>query len=250
MWCGTEAPLLRASTQATPGGAWSAPITIAAINVGAQAPIIAIDGSGNAIVARSGATSTTVLGPISTASLPAGGTWTPVKTLDPAGSSTIRLVVNATGSAIITWCDDDNIWADSGTILRGFAAPVNIGFALAHSHSPRISFVALNNAGQAVVAYQPQGATSMAAIRSANGTWSATMALPCSYVGSTAIDGAGDAVVICEGSTTNAAGQPVTAQETTRLSAGSSTWSTPALLTSALPISTADLHLPWLPPQR
>jgi hypothetical protein len=234
VWHGgtATAPLLQASTQATPGGTWSAPVTIAAINVGAQAPIIAIDGSGNAVVAWSGATVATVLGPISTASLPAGGTWTPVKTLDATGSSTIRVVVNATGSAIITWSDDDNIWADSGTILGGFAPPVDIGHALAHYHSPRISFVALNNAGEAVVAYTPQGATGMAAIRSANGTWSGAMALPCGFAGSTAIDGAGDVVVLCEGSTTNAAGQPVTTQETTRLPTGSSTWSTPALLTS------------------
>jgi hypothetical protein len=155
-----------------------------------------------------------------------------VKTLDAAGSSTIRLVVNVTGSAIITWSDDDNIWADSGSILGGFAAPVDIGHALAHYHSPRISFVALNNAGQAVVAYTPQGASGMAAIRSVSGTWSGAMALPCGYAGSTAIDGAGDVVVLCEGSTTNAEGQLVTTQETTRLPAGSSTWSTPVLLTS------------------
>jgi hypothetical protein len=234
VWHGgtASAPLLQASTQATPGGTWSAPVTIAAINVGAQAPIIAIDGSGNAVVAWSGATATNVLGAISTASLPAGGTWTPVKTLDAAGSSTIRLVVNVTGSAIITWSDDDNIWADSGSILGGFAAPVDIGHALAHYHSPRISFVALNNAGQAVVAYTPQGASGMAAIRSVSGTWSGAMALPCGYAGSTAIDGAGDVVVLCEGSTTNAEGQLVTTQETTRLPAGSSTWSTPVLLTS------------------
>ncbi len=234
VWHGgtATAPLLRASTQATPGGPWSAPVTIAAINVGAQAPIIAIDGSGNAVVAWSGATATTVLGPISTASLPAGGTWTPVKTLDATGSSTVRVVANATGSAIITWSDDDNIWADSGTILGGFAAPVDIGHALAHYHSPRISFVALNNAGQAVIAYTPQGASGMAATRSSSGTWSSPMALPCGYAGSTAIDGTGDIVVLCEGSTTNAEGQPVTTQETTRLPAGSSTWSTPALLTS------------------
>ena len=231
VWHGgtATAPLLEASTQATPGGPWSAPVTIGAINVGAQAPVIAIDGSGNAVVAWSGATATTVLGPIFTASLPAAGTWTAVKTLDATGSSTVRVVANATGSAIITWSDDDNIWADSGTILGGFAAPVDVGHALAHYHSPRISFVALNNAGQAVVAY---GATGMAAIRSASGTWSGAMALPCSFPASTAIDGAGDVVVLCEGSATNAAGQQVTAQETTRLPAGSSTWSTPAVLTS------------------
>jgi hypothetical protein len=234
VWHGgtAAAPLLQASTQATPGGTWSAPVTIAAINVGAQPPIIAIDGSGNAVVAWSGATATNVLGPISTASLPAGGTWTAVKTLDATGSSTIRLVVNATGSAIITWSDDDDIWADSGTILGGFAAPVDIGPALAHYHRPQTTFVALNNAGQAVVAYTPPSATSRAATRSSSGTWSGPMALPCGFAGGTAIDGAGDVVVLCEGSATNAEGQPVTTQETTRLPAGSSTWSPPALLTS------------------
>jgi len=58
------------------------------------------------------------------------------------------------------------------------------------------------------------------------------MALPCGFAGSTAIDGAGDVVVLCEGSTINAEGQSVTTQETTRLPAGGSTWSTPALVTS------------------
>ena len=234
VWHGgtATAPLLQASTEATPGGPWSAPVTIGAINVGAQPPIVGIDGSGNAVVAWSGATAANVLGPIFTASLPAGGAWTPVKTLDAAGSSTIRLVVNATGSAIVTWSDDDNIWADSGTVLGGFAAPVDIGHALAHYHSPRVSVVALNNAGQAVVAYTPQAAAGMPAIRSANGTWSTAMALPCGFVGSTAIDGAGDVVVVCEGSATNAAGQLVTTQETTRRPAGGTAWSTPAVLTS------------------
>jgi hypothetical protein len=234
VWHGgtATAPLLQASTEAKPGGAWSPPVTISAITVGAQAPIVGIDGSGNAVVAWSGATATNVLGPISTASLPAGGTWTSVKTLDAAGSSTIRLVVNATGSAIMTWSDEDNIWADSGTILGGFAAPVDIGQALGYEHRPRISFVALNNAGQAVVAYTPQSTIGMAAIRSANGTWSATMALPCSGAGSTAIDGAGDVVVLCGASTSNAAGQLVNTTETTRLPAGGRTWSTPAPLTN------------------
>jgi hypothetical protein len=85
--------------------------------------------------------------------------------------------------------------------------------------------MALNNAGQAVVAYTPQSTIGMAAIRSASGTWGATMALPCSGAGNPAIDGAGDVVVLCGESTS-------TSTYTTRLPAGSSTWSTPALLTS------------------
>ena len=224
VWHGgtATAPVLQASTEAAPGGAWSAPVTISTLNVAAQAPLVSIDGSGNAIVAWSGATATNVLGAINTASLPAGGAWTAVKTLDATGSSTIRLVANATGSAIITWSDEDNIWADSGTILGGFTAPVDIGQALGYEHRPRISFMALNNAG---LAYTPQSTIGMAAIRSASGTWGATMALPCSGAGNPAIDGAGDVVVLCGESTS-------TSTYTTRLPAGSSTWSTPALLTS------------------
>jgi hypothetical protein len=228
VWHGgtAAAPLLQAATEATPGGAWSAPVTISTLNVAAQAPLVSIDGSGNAIVAWSGATATNVLGPINTASLPAGGSWTAVKTLDATGSSTVRLVANATGSAIITWSDEDNIWADSGTILGGFTAPVDIGQALGYEHRPRISYVALNNAGQAVVAYTPQSTIGMAAIRSAAGTWGPAMALPCSGAGNPAIDGAGDVLALCGESTS-------TSTYATRLPAGSRTWSTPAVLTSA-----------------
>jgi hypothetical protein len=45
--------------------------------------------------------------------------------------------------------------ADSGTILGGFAAPVNIGPALGYKDIPRVPFVALNNVGQAVLTYTP-----------------------------------------------------------------------------------------------
>jgi hypothetical protein len=234
VWHGgtATAPVLQASTEATPGGAWSAPVTIGALNVGAQAPLIGIDGSGNAVVAWTGATSPKTLGSIFTASLPAGGTWTAVKTLAAGGGSVLRLVVNSTGSAITAWATDNEIIADSGTILGGFAAPVHIGPALGYHDLPRVPFAALNNAGQAVVAYTPQSAIGMVATRSASGTWAGPVALPCGFAGSTAIDGAGDITVLCEGSTTNAQGEPVATLEATRLSAGGSTWSTPALLTS------------------
>jgi hypothetical protein len=155
-----------------------------------------------------------------------------VKTLAAGGGSVLRLVVNSTGSAITAWATDNEIIADSGTILGGFAAPVHIGPALGYHDLPRVPFAALNNAGQAVVAYTPQSAIGMVATRSASGTWAGPVALPCGFAGSTAIDGAGDITVLCEGSTTNAQGEPVATLEATRLSAGGSTWSTPALLTS------------------
>jgi hypothetical protein len=44
--------------------------------------------------------------------------------------------------------------------------------------------------------------------------------LAAGFAGSTAIDGAGDVAVLCEGSTTNAQGQPVTTLDATRLPAG------------------------------
>jgi hypothetical protein len=234
VWHGgtATAPLLQASTEATPGGAWSAPVTIGALNAGAQAPLIGIDGSGNAVVAWTGATSPKTPGSIFTASLPAGGTWTAVKTLATGAGSVLRLVVNSTGSAITAWATDNEIIADSGTILGGFAAPVNIGPALGYHDLPRVPFAALNNAGQAVVAYTPQSAIGMVATRSANGTWAGPAALPCGSAGATAIDGTGDIAVLCEGSTTNAQGQPVTTLEATRRPAGASTWNTPVLLTS------------------
>jgi hypothetical protein len=234
VWHGgtATAPVLQASTEATPGGTWSAPVTIGALNVGAQAPLIGMDGSGNAVVAWTGATSAKTLGSIFTASLPAGGTWTAVKTLAAGGGSVLRLAVNSTGSAVAAWATENEIIADSGTILGGFAAPVNIGPALGYHDIPRVPFAALNNAGQAVVAYTPQSAIGMAAKRSASGTWAGPVALPCGFAGSTAIDGAGDIAVLCEGSATNAEGQPVSTLEATRLPAGGSTWGTPVLLTS------------------
>lgn len=233
VWQGgtASAPVLQASTQATPGGAWSAPVTIGA-NASDQPPVIGIDASGNAIIAWAGATGPKTLGPVYTASLPAGGTWTAETALTASGSSVVRLAVNATGSAIVTWATDNEIVADSGTILGGFSAPVNVGAALGYHDLPRVSFVALNNAGQAAVAYTPQSAIGMAALRSANGTWGGATALPCGFAGNVAIDGAGDVTVLCDGSTTNAEGESVTTLEATRLAAGGSTWGTPVLLTS------------------
>ncbi len=46
-----------------------------------------------------------------------------MKTLAAGGGSVLRLVVNSTGSAIVAWATENEIVADSGTILGGFAAP-------------------------------------------------------------------------------------------------------------------------------
>jgi hypothetical protein len=63
-----------------------------------------------------------------------------VQTLAAGGGSVLRLVVNSTGSAIVAWATENEIVADSGTILGGFAAPVNIGPALGYKDIPRVPF--------------------------------------------------------------------------------------------------------------
>jgi hypothetical protein len=225
------APVIQASTQA-PGGKWSAPVTIGTLTAGARAPVIGIDGSGNAIVAWSGATSSKALGPVFTASLPAGGKWTAVRTLATGAGSVLHLAVNAAGSAVITWATENEAIADSGTILGSFTAPVSIGVALGYKDIPRVTSVAINAAGQAVLAYTMQGNVAVAATRSAAGTWTGPAQLACSFGNSPAIDSAGDAMVLCEGSATNSKGQPITPLEEARLPAGSTSWGAPVLLTS------------------
>jgi hypothetical protein len=225
------APVIEASTQA-PGGTWSAPVTIGALTAGARAPVIGIDGSGNAIVAWSGSTGIKTLGSVFTASLPAGGKWTAVKTLATGAGSVLHLAVNAAGSAVITWATENEAIADSGMVLGSFSAPVNIGVALGYKDIPRVTSVAINTAGQAVLAYTMQGNIAVAATRSAAGTWSGPTQLACSFGNSPAIDSAGDAMVLCEGSSLNSEGQPITPLEEARLPAGSTSWDTPVLLTS------------------
>ena len=80
--------------------------------------------------------------------------------------------------------------------------------------------VALNAAGEAVLAWTNGGNAATAATRTASGTWSAPAALPCSYAFSTAIDGAGDAIVTCEEATLNPQGQWVESYFVSRLAAG------------------------------
>ncbi len=230
VWDGgtAAAPVLQASVM-PPGGTWSAPVATGALTAGARAPLIGMDGSGNAIVAWAGSTGSKEKGPVYTASLPAGGSWTAVQAVEPASvaGSVIQLAVNSAGSAIITWSEQESVVADSGTILGGFSTPVTVGLALQHENIPKVTSLAMNNTGQAVMAYDIQGNTGMAATRSANGTWS-TARLACSYAGDPAIDGAGDAMVLCEGA--NAEGDAT--YEATRLTAGG-TWGTPVMLTTS-----------------
>ena len=82
----------------------------------ARGPLIGIDRSGNTIIAWAGGTGT-----IHTASLPAGGSWTPVQTLATNYGSGLAMAVNSAGSAVLTWAGKGTgvvgTYADSGTIL-------------------------------------------------------------------------------------------------------------------------------------
>jgi hypothetical protein len=217
------APVIQASVR-PPGGTWSAPVTV---GTDARGPLIGIDRTGNAIIAWAGASGTT----IHTASLPAGGNWTPVQTVATNYGSGLDMAVNSAGSAVLTWAAKGTgvgTYADSGTILGGFAAPVKVG--LPPYPGGRTS-VALNDAGQAAMVWaRGLGAVNVAATRSAAGTWSAPVQLSPNEAGNldVAIDGAGDAVATFEQY------MPVTsiiALYASKLPAGGS-WGPPTLLSA------------------
>ena len=217
------APVIQASVR-PPGGTWSAPVTV---GTDARGPLIGIDRSGNAIIAWMGATGT-----IHTASLPAGGSWTPAQTLATTNSgSGLAMAVNSAGSAVLTWAAKGTgvgTYADSGTILGGFAAPVKVG--LPPYPGGRTS-VALNDAGQAVMVWaRGLGAANVAATRSAAGTWSAAVQLSANEAGNldVAIDGAGDAVATFEQYVPNTS---IVALYASKLPAGGS-WGPPVLLSA------------------
>ena len=218
------APVIQASVR-PPGGTWSAPVTV---GTDARGPLIGIDRSGNAIIAWMGAT-----GSVYTASLPAGGSWTPAQTLANTNyGSGLAMAVNSAGSAVLTWAAKGTgvvgTYADSGTILGGFAAPVKVG--LPPYPGGRTS-VALNDAGQAVMVWaRGLGAANVAATRSAAGTWSAAVQLSANEAGNlnVAIDGAGDAVATFEQYVPNTS---IIALYASKLPAGGS-WGPPALLSA------------------
>jgi hypothetical protein len=249
------AAVIQASVR-PPGGTWSAPVNVSTDAFGG--PVIGMDGSGNAIVAWTGGGKQ-----IRTASLPAGGSWTAVDTLDPAVDGfALGLAVNSAGSAIVTWAEPARtIMAASGTILGGFGAPVTlaadvtrtppasspaapvtldayetpalggipqVNSAYLHGHTD----VVLSNSGEASLASALTTTATLHNVttRSAAGTWSAPMGLPLPGPSSaepdyeTAIDGAGDVVTVY---------QQGTSVDLIRLPAGSSTWSTPVVLAAS-----------------
>jgi hypothetical protein len=230
VWKGgpVTAPVVQSSVL-PPGGTWSTPANVSTDIFGG--PVIGMDGSGNTIVTWLGGGRE-----IRTASLPASAaTWTAVNTLDPAlAGFALNMAVSSNGSVLVTWIESlRTVQADSGTVLGGFSAPVTVDSAATsvtrHSTRPaQISpayfsghtQVLVSNSGIAEMQWSSPGTTG-AAIRSATGAWT-IQAVP----GSVAVDGAGDLLSVTQ--QTSPSG--VTSVYTSKLPAGSSTWTTPVAL--------------------
>lgn len=231
VWGGgpVTAPVVQSSVL-PPGGTWSAPVNVSTDLFGGA--VIGMDGSGNAIVTWLGGGRE-----IRTASLPAtSSTWTTVNTLDSAlAGFALNMAVSSNGSVIITWAESlRTVWADSGTVLGGFAAPITVDSAATSatrnsghpSHVVPATYfsghtqVLLSNSGIAEMQWSAPGSTGTA-IRSAAGAWT-IQAVP----GSVAIDGAGDLLSVTQ--QTSPSG--VTSVYTSKLPAGGSTWTTPVAL--------------------
>ena len=187
------------------GGSWGTPVTLSTGLGLAESDgglVIGTDGAGNVIAGWS-----TNPGDTTDAVLPAGSSsWGPATTLSIEGSvgpaHSLSLAVNSGGSAIITFNGGlNNLWAVSGTVTGGFSAPVMLASGAGSNHYNRIgtSEVALNNAGQASVAWSVLDGQTGLLTRSPSGAWTdkivITRSAPALAV-STAIDGAGNAIAV------------------------------------------------------
>jgi hypothetical protein len=182
------------------GGSWGAPVTLSTSQSGGL--VLGVDGSGNVIAGWVGSGDD-----VTDAVLPAGSSsWGPATALSTANDQgvahDISMAVNSGGSAIIMFNGGlNNLWAISGTVTGGFSAPVDVASG-AGSHSyirSGTSAVALNNAGQASVAWMVLDGQTGLLTRTPSGTWSdhilnarTAPAIPVS----TAIDGAGNAIAV------------------------------------------------------
>jgi hypothetical protein len=201
--CSTCTAVLEAAVHPA-GGSWSAPVTLSTnLDLSTGGLVIGVDSSGNVIagwVANGG--------DVTEAVLPAGSSnWGAATTLssgfDQGQAHDISMAVNSGGSAIITFNGGlNNLWAISGTISGGFSAPVLLasGTGSNHYHLVGTSQVALNNAGQAAVAWSVLDGHTGVLTRSPSGAWSTetvltTRTVPAITV-SAAIDGAGNAIAV------------------------------------------------------
>ena len=183
-----------------PGGSWGAPVTLSTALAGGL--VLGVDGSGNVIAGWVGSGDD-----VTDAVLPAGSSsWGPATTIstenDQGVAHDISMAVSPAGGAIIMFNGGlNNLWAISGTVTGGFSAPVEVASGSGSNHYQRIgtSAVALNNAGQASVAWSVLDGQTGLLTRSPSGTWADTVlttrTVPAVPV-STAIDGAGNAIAV------------------------------------------------------
>ena len=187
------------------GGSWGTPVTLSTglgLDESDGGLVIGTDGAGNVIAGWS-----TNPGDVTDAVLPAGSSsWRPATTLLVEGSvgpaHSLSLAVNSGGSAIITFNGGlNNLWAVSGTVTGGFSAPVMLASgAGSNKYNPiGTSEVALNNAGQASVAWSVLDGQTGLLTRSPSGAWTDKVVVARSAPAlavSTAIDGAGNAIAV------------------------------------------------------
>jgi hypothetical protein len=182
------------------GGSWGAPVTLSTALSGGL--VLGTDGSGDVIAGWVSAGDD-----VTDAVLPAGSsTWGPATALstefDQGVAHDISMAVSSGGGAIIMFNGGlNNLWAISGTVTGGFSAPVEVASGTGSNHYQHIgtSQVALNNAGQASVAWSVLDGQTGLLTRSPSGVWSDTIltarTVPAVPV-STAIDGSGNAIAV------------------------------------------------------
>jgi len=199
LWESTGSATLEAAVHPA-GGSWGAPVTLST-SVGGGL-VLGADGSGNVIAGWVGSGDD-----VTDAVLPAGSSsWGPATAVstefDQGVAHDISMAVNSGGGAIIMFNGGlNNLWAISGTVTGGFSAPVEVASGAGSPTYVRIgtSAVALNNAGEASVAWSVLDGQTGLLTRSPSGTWGDTIvttrtapAVPVS----TAIDGAGNAIAV------------------------------------------------------
>jgi hypothetical protein len=200
--CPTCTAVLEAAVHPA-GGSWGAPVTLSTnLDLSDGGLVIGADGPGNVIAGW-----VTSPGDATGAVLRAGSSsWGPATTLSIEGNDgpahSLSMAVSASGGAIIMFNGGlNNLWALSGTVTGGFSAPVEVASGAGSNHYlPKgTSAVALNNAGQASVAWSVLDGQTGLLTRSPSGAWTGTVLITRSAPAlpvSTAIDGAGNAVAV------------------------------------------------------
>ncbi len=189
----SQAYAIQSSTR-TAHGSWTAATSVTPPG-NSTLPKVGMDGNGNAVAVWVQTTSN--VGAIETANLPASGSWTTPVALSASGASATNptLAVNTLGDAIVGW------QTPSGQILVAerqagiWTAPISIAAAAYRQGSPH---VALNNRDDAAIAWTGRG-TALVAMRAAGGSWSAPLTISKQSSGASAriaLDDSGNAVMI------------------------------------------------------